>query len=56
MIDQEGSQKAAAAKLGVSAAYLNDVLQGNRKIGKKILGALGLEVQFGFVNKKVNGK
>lgn len=37
----EGSQRAAARKLGVSAPYLNDVLNGKREPGDKIANALG---------------
>ncbi len=37
-----GSQKALAARLGVSQAYLSDVLLGKRTPGKALLIALGL--------------
>ena len=37
-----GSQRAAAARIGVSQAYLGDVLAGRRALGSRILGALGL--------------
>ncbi|MDX6557998.1 MAG: hypothetical protein QOF72_1047, partial [Blastocatellia bacterium] len=33
--DAEGSQKALAAKLDVSATYLSDVLKGRRAAGNK---------------------
>ena len=38
-----GSQKALAAKLGVSAPYLGDVLNGRKEPGPAILEPLGLE-------------
>lgn len=38
-----GSQRAAAGQLGVSQAYLSDVLAGRRAPGPAILKALGLE-------------
>lgn len=43
MADEAGSQKDLASRLGVSAAYLGDVLHGRREPGDKILLALGLE-------------
>lgn len=36
-----GGQKAAAKRLGVSAQYLNDVLNGRREFGHAILQGLG---------------
>lgn len=42
-IAKAGSQKAYAGKLGVSTAYLNDVLHGRRDPGEAILRPLGLE-------------
>jgi transcriptional regulator with XRE-family HTH domain len=38
-----GSQRALADKIGVSAPYLSDVLNGNRNPGPKVLAYLGLE-------------
>ena len=40
-----GTQTAFAKQHGISLAYVNDVLQGRRKPGQKILDALGLEVE-----------
>lgn len=37
-----GSQRALAKYLGVSPAYLSDVLKGRREPGPKILDALGM--------------
>lgn len=42
-IDKVGSQKAFALASGVSPQYVNDVLQGHRLAGDKLLDALGLE-------------
>lgn len=36
-VESEGSQRALAAKLDVSEAYLSDVLRGKRSAGDKIL-------------------
>lgn len=38
-----GSQRALADRLGVTPAYLGDVLRGRRDPGPAILEALGLE-------------
>ena len=42
LVQRVGSQKALAQKLGVSEAYLSDVL-GGRPPGRKLLDPLGLE-------------
>lgn len=39
---EQSSQKDVAAQLGVSQSYLNDILQGHRTPGQKILDALKL--------------
>lgn len=44
-VDKAGTQTAFAKKHGISVPYINDVLQGRRNAGKKILKALGLESQ-----------
>ena len=49
MAERLGSQSALAQELGISPAYLNDVLQGNRKPGKVILAALKLEAKTSYV-------
>lgn len=43
VIARTGSQKAAARELGVSAAYLNDVVRGRRAMSARLARALGLE-------------
>lgn len=43
IVRMHGSQKKAAAELGVSPQYLNDVLQLKREPGDKILRPLGLK-------------
>jgi len=40
--EEAGSQKAFADKHGLSGAYISDVLQGRRDLGKSILDALGI--------------
>ena len=41
--DRAGTQKALAEQLGVSPAYLSDVLNGRKDPGDAILEPLGLE-------------
>lgn len=41
-VDQAGSQRTYAQGIGVSQAYLGDVLHGRRAVGDKILAALGM--------------
>jgi transcriptional regulator with XRE-family HTH domain len=48
-VDAEGSQKALAAKLDVSEAYLSDVLRGNRSAGNKILARYNLRAVTSYV-------
>ncbi len=43
LIATHGSQLSVARELGVSAAYLNDILQGRRAAGPKVLKKLGLK-------------
>ena len=43
LVTEAGSQKDLANRLKISTPYLNDVLQGRRDPGKKILAALGFE-------------
>jgi len=42
-VDQHGTQTAAAQSLGISGAYLNDMLHGHRNISPRILAKLGLK-------------
>lgn len=44
-----GSQKAWAQAIGVSEAYLSDVLNGRRDPGESILGPLGLRKEVRYV-------
>lgn len=41
-VDQVGSQRTYASSIGISQAYLADVLNSRRAAGDKILAALGL--------------
>lgn len=43
IIEQEGSQKDYAQKVGVSEQYLSDVINGKRRPGKKLLRGMGWE-------------
>jgi len=51
IIAERGNQKEAAAWMGISNAYLSDILAGNRKPGKKVLDQLGLEPRTVYVEK-----
>ncbi len=42
-VQAAGSQKKAALDLGISAQYLNDLLQGRRDFSDNLLEKLGLE-------------
>ena len=48
LIAETGSQRAAAAALGISQAHLSDILRGYRRPGPKTLEALGLEEFTGY--------
>jgi len=41
-VKKAGSQKEAAANLGISTQYLNDLLRGRREASETILEKLGL--------------
>ncbi len=43
LVLEKGSQAEAAKHLGISGAYLGDILKNNREPGAKVLDALGLE-------------
>jgi DNA-binding transcriptional regulator YdaS (Cro superfamily) len=42
LIAEQGSQQAAAKRLGVSGAYVNDLLHGRREFSDRMLKKLGL--------------
>jgi hypothetical protein len=52
VIDEHGTQKAAAQFLGVSQQYLTDLLRGRRDPGTKILDKLGLESRVIYLPKE----
>lgn len=51
-IAQDGSQKALAERMKISPGYLNDVLQGKRRPGRKLLTAMGLKAVIVYVEIK----
>lgn len=51
-IKQEGTQEAAAAKIGISAPYLVDLLRGRREPGPKVLEYFDIELVKGYRIKK----
>lgn len=42
-VEQAGGQRAFARSIGVTAAYVNDMLRGRRTVGEKVLTTLGIE-------------
>lgn len=52
IIQERGTQKAAAEFLGVSEQYLSDLLKGRRDPGEKILSKLGLEASVVYTAKQ----
>jgi transcriptional regulator with XRE-family HTH domain len=56
LIGQAGSQKALAKNLGISAAYLSDVLHFRREPGKKLLDAIGIraEVTYEYITTPID--
>jgi hypothetical protein len=53
--EEAGSQAAWAREHGMSAAYLHDVINGRRNVGKAILRALGLERVVRYAPQNGNG-
>lgn len=43
LIAKHGSQRAAAAEVGITQAYFSDVIQGKRAVGPKVLKYFGLK-------------
>jgi transcriptional regulator with XRE-family HTH domain len=43
MVIRAGSQKAVAEELGISEAYLSDILNGRKDVSDRIAAALGFE-------------
>lgn len=43
VVKQEGNQKRAAAKLGISPVYFGDMLHGRRDISDRMLAKVGLK-------------
>jgi len=50
-IKKDGTQSAFAKRIGVSASYLHDVLNGRRTPNEKIIRELGLTEIRGFAKK-----
>jgi hypothetical protein len=48
-----GTQKILANELGISSAFLSDVLQGRRKIGERIPSQLGYQKKIKFEENKI---
>jgi transcriptional regulator with XRE-family HTH domain len=51
-VDRAGSQKALAAEIGISPAYLSDVLKENRVPGPSILRFYGLRHESTYVEEE----
>lgn len=50
-IKKDGTQSAFAKRVGISASYLHDVLNGRRQPNEKIISDLGLTEIRGFAKK-----
>lgn len=48
-VEDAGSQKALAQRLGISTSYVSDLLAGKRKISARILAKLGLRAVVSYV-------
>lgn len=55
-VETQGSQRALAASLGVSEAYLSDVLRGRRSAGNKILSRYRLRAVTNYVRAEKEKK
>ena len=51
LCNKMGGQSSFAKAHGISTAYVNDILQGRRDPGKKILDAIGFEKRVIYVPK-----
>ena len=56
LVDSLGTKKAAAEKLGISQAYLGDILMGRRGVGEQLAGRLGWKRVPVFVQIEVRGE
>jgi len=56
MVDRAGSQSAFAKEIGVTGAYIGDVLHGKRDPGPAILKVLGLRRQVQITYVKADKK
>lgn len=52
-VAERGSQKQAAAAMGISESYLSDVLRGDRCISKDVANKFGYEKVIHFVKRIV---
>ena len=51
LVEKEGTQSAAAAKLGIVASYMSDLLKGKRDPGPEVLNFFGLEKKIVYISK-----
>lgn len=51
ILKKDGTQSAFARRIGISASYLHDVLNGRRQPNEKIISDLGLTEIRGFAKK-----
>lgn len=52
LIQKHGTQRAAAAEVGITQAYFSDVIQGKRSVGPKVLKYFGLKREVRLVVAK----
>ncbi len=51
-VTKAGSQQALATQLRISPQYLHDVLKGRRKVGERLVTAMGMERRIEYFRRK----
>lgn len=51
LVDKEGTQSAAADKIGIVHPYMSDLLRGKRDPGPEVLKFFGLEKKIVYISK-----
>lgn len=55
-VKQQGSQATAAKKIGISRAYMNDIIRCRRYPGNKVLSAFGIHKTTTYLVKNKHAK
>ena len=51
LVEREGGQNAAARRLGISASYMSDILNGRRAPSAHLLNVFGIERRTVYVKR-----